>query len=228
MHIIAIGGSDAGINAALRARELDARSDVTVHLLHSMGDTFAVMRTLEETAPSSALIVGASYIGREMAEALVSRGLAVAQMEQPPEVLPTVDPEIGALVHGQLAEHGVEVLTGTTVRSVSRATGGQRGRLVVGACTADGQDVARVVDMVLVVVGVRPDADLAASAGIAPSPSGPRPTTTRPTTRVAAASTCATAAISGRAGFSAYSSSATATGKLPSGSTSPPPRFSTR
>jgi NADPH-dependent 2,4-dienoyl-CoA reductase/sulfur reductase-like enzyme len=141
--------------------------DDGVHLLDSMGDTFAVMRTLEEKAPSSALIVGAGYIGLEMAEALASRGLAVAQMEQLPEVLPTVDPEIGALVHGQLAEHGVEVLTGTTVRSVSRATGGEQGRLAVGASTADGQDVARAVDMVLVVVGVRPDTDLAASAGAA-------------------------------------------------------------
>ena len=67
--------------------------------------------------PASALIVGAGYIGLEMAEALVARGLAVTQMEQLAEVLPTVDPEIGALVHGQLTEHGVDVLTGTTVRS---------------------------------------------------------------------------------------------------------------
>ncbi len=46
-----------------------------VHLLHSMGDTFAVMRTLEETAPASAVIVGAGYIGLEMADALTVRGL---------------------------------------------------------------------------------------------------------------------------------------------------------
>src|SRR5581483_1012211 len=39
-----------------------------VHLLHSMGDTFAVMRTLEETGLRSAIIVGAGYIGLEMAE----------------------------------------------------------------------------------------------------------------------------------------------------------------
>ena len=40
-----------------------------VHLLHSMDDTFAVMRTLEEASPESAVIVGAGYIGLEMAEA---------------------------------------------------------------------------------------------------------------------------------------------------------------
>ncbi len=138
-----------------------------VHLLHSMGDTFAVMRTLEERAPSSALIVGAGYIGLEMAEALVARGLAVTQMEQLAEVLPTVDPEIGALVHGQLTEHGVDVLTGTTVRSIARAPGGEAARLRVCATTADGQDLIRDFDMVLVVVGVRPDTELAASSGAA-------------------------------------------------------------
>ena len=46
-----------------------------VHLLHSMGDTFAVMRTLEQAAPASAVIVGAGYIGLEMADALTVRGL---------------------------------------------------------------------------------------------------------------------------------------------------------
>ena len=84
-----------------------------VHLLHSMGDTFAIMRTLEERSPASALIVGAGYIGLEMAEALTARGLSVTQMEQLPEVLPTVDPELGSLVHAELVAHGVEVLTGT-------------------------------------------------------------------------------------------------------------------
>jgi NADPH-dependent 2,4-dienoyl-CoA reductase/sulfur reductase-like enzyme len=141
--------------------------DDGVHLLHSMGDTFAVMRTLEERSPASALIVGAGYIGLEMAEALVGRDLAVAQMEQLPEVLPTVDPGLGALVHAQLVDHGVEVLTGTTVRSITREKGGDKGRLLVTATRTDGQERSRAVDMVLVVVGVRPDTELAASAGVA-------------------------------------------------------------
>ncbi len=56
--------------------------DDGVHLLHSMGDTFAVMATLEQAAPASAVIVGAGYIGLEMADALTVRGLQVTQMEQ--------------------------------------------------------------------------------------------------------------------------------------------------
>ena len=138
-----------------------------VHLLHSMGDTFAVMRTLEHGAPASAVIVGAGYIGLEMADALTVRGLAVTQMEQLAEVLPTVDPQLGALVHAELAARGVEVLTGTTVHAVTRAAAGQAGRLQVQATAPDGSAVTRVTDMVLVVVGVRPETTLAAGAGAA-------------------------------------------------------------
>ena len=138
-----------------------------VHLLHSMGDTFAVMATLEQAAPSTAVIVGAGYIGLEMADALTVRGLAVTQMEQLPEVLPTVDLQLGALVHGELAAHGVEVLTGTSVQAISKASPGGAGRLHVQATAADGSAVTRVADMVLVVVGVRPETTLAADAGAA-------------------------------------------------------------
>src|SRR2546430_2640517 len=136
-----------------------------VHLLHSMGDTFAVMRTLEQAAPASAVIVGAGYIGLEMADALTVRGLRVTQMEQLSEVLPTVDPQLGALVHAELAGHGVEVLAGTTVQAISKAPPGGAGRLHVQATAADGSTVTRAADMVLVVVGVLPETTLAADAG---------------------------------------------------------------
>ena len=115
-----------------------------VHLLHSMGDTFAVMRTLETAAPASAVIVGGGYIGLEMADALTVRGLAVTQMEQLEQVLPTVDPQLGAHVHAELAAHGVEVLAGTIVQAITRSAAGQAGRLEVQATGADGTAVTRV------------------------------------------------------------------------------------
>ncbi len=139
-------------------------ADDGVHLLHSMADTFAVMRTLEETAAARAIIVGAGYIGLEMAEALVARGLAVTQIEQLPELLPTVDPELGGLVHDQLVQHGVEVQRRTRVTGIVRAAAGAPGRLEVRA-ESDGASCAFFADLVLVVVGVRPDAELAAAAG---------------------------------------------------------------
>jgi NADPH-dependent 2,4-dienoyl-CoA reductase/sulfur reductase-like enzyme len=136
-----------------------------VHLLHSMGDTFAVMATLEQAAPASAVIVGAGYIGLEMADALTVRGLAVTQMEQLAEVLPTVDEQLGELARAELAAHEVEVLAGTTVRAITKAPPGGAGRLEVQATAADGAAVTRLADMVLVVVGVRPETTLAAEAG---------------------------------------------------------------
>jgi NADPH-dependent 2,4-dienoyl-CoA reductase/sulfur reductase-like enzyme len=147
-----IGGLDDG--------DLDG-----VHLLHSMGDTFELMRTLTEHAPKTALIVGAGYIGLEMAEALCARGLRVTQMEQLAQVLPTVDPELGSRVHAELTRHGVEVLTSTTVTEIRRSEPTGRGRWRVKAVDAGGASQTRTFDLVLVVVGVRPDSNLASEAG---------------------------------------------------------------
>ncbi|WP_103517221.1 FAD-dependent oxidoreductase [Streptomyces sp. SM10] len=134
-----------------------------VHLLHSMGDTFQVMRSIEERQPAAAVVIGAGYIGLEMTEALTSRGIAVTQIEALPEVLPTVDPELGALVHDELKAHGVEVITGTTVSSVRAESPG--GILQVKATGPEGTPILRAADLVLIVVGVKPDTALAVEAG---------------------------------------------------------------
>ncbi|MFF3877304.1 FAD-dependent oxidoreductase [Streptomyces sp. NPDC001978] len=128
-----------------------------------MGDTFEVMRTLTERRPSTAVVIGAGYIGLEMAEALTTRGFHVTQIEALPEVLPTVDPELGALVHAELDSHGVEVVTGTQVTAITREDSGSQ--LRVHAQRSDGQTLIRGADLVLVVVGVGPDTALAADAG---------------------------------------------------------------
>jgi hypothetical protein len=91
-----------------------------------------------------------------MAEALTTRGIEVTQVEALPEDLPTVDRHLGALVHAELNAHGVKVETSTTIRRIAHASvQGQRG---------DGSDFTATVDLVLVVVGVKPDV---------PSPRGP-------------------------------------------------------
>ena len=133
-----------------------------VHLLHSMGDTFELMDSLNKREPKTAVIIGAGYIGLEMAEGLTTRGIAVTQIEALPEVLPTVDAELGALVHAELERHGVEVLTDAVVTAITRAS---QDALTVLA-THHGESISRTVDLVLVVVGVRPDTELAAAAGV--------------------------------------------------------------
>ncbi|WP_329555177.1 FAD-dependent oxidoreductase [Streptomyces sp. NBC_00696] len=134
-----------------------------VHLLHNMGDTFGVMQSIAARNPKSAVVIGAGYIGLEIAEALTTRGLHVTQIEALPEVLPTVDRELGALVHDELTSNGVEVITGTQVSAIARDAVGDV--LQVRATGPNGKTFTRGADLVLVVVGVRPDTTLAATTG---------------------------------------------------------------
>jgi NADPH-dependent 2,4-dienoyl-CoA reductase/sulfur reductase-like enzyme len=147
-----------------------------VHLLHTMDDTFELTRSLEEGGVRSALIVGAGYVGLEMAEALITRGLAVHQVEMLPEVLPTVDPELGALVRAELTKNGVQLSTGVVVRRIERAPNGAAGRLrVQGRPFDEGGGRSALhwdVDLVLISVGVQPDTELLVEAGAATGPRG--------------------------------------------------------
>jgi len=88
-----------------------------------------------------------------------------------PEVLPTVDGELGALVHAELTRHGVAVYTNATVTRISR-TDGKQGTLHVEGRTVEDETLAWNVELVLVVVGVRPDADLLLEAGAHTGPRG--------------------------------------------------------
>lgn len=118
-----------------------------------MGDTFALTASLDRIQPKRELIVGAGYVGLEMAEGLTMRGIEVTQVEMLPEVLPTVEVELGALVHDELVKHGVEVHTNATVTRITKTDT----RLHVDGNTTEGEALAWDVELVLVVVGVRPD-----------------------------------------------------------------------
>ena len=129
-----------------------------VHMLHTMGDMFAVLDSIRERQVEHAVVVGAGYIGIEMADALTVRGISVTQVEQLSQVLPTVDTELANIVEAELTSHGVEVLTSTKVTRVAL----DHTRLRV---TGD-PGLNCTVDLVLVVVGVQPDTTLAQTAGV--------------------------------------------------------------
>jgi NADPH-dependent 2,4-dienoyl-CoA reductase/sulfur reductase-like enzyme len=129
-----------------------------VHVLHTMADSFALHQAITARQPRSAVIIGAGYIGLEMAEALTTRGLTVTQVEQLPAVLPTVDPQLGQLVAQELTAQGVRVVNGVQVQAIRPATAGRL--TVVGSPEFEHQ-----ADLVLVVVGVRPSTELAVEAG---------------------------------------------------------------
>jgi NADPH-dependent 2,4-dienoyl-CoA reductase/sulfur reductase-like enzyme len=128
-----------------------------VHVLHTMGDTFTLHQALTAGA-RSALIVGGGYIGLEMAEALTSRGLAVTLVEQAPAVMPTIDPQLGELLGHELRRHDVQVVNDVTIKAIHQQAG--------GLTVAGEPDFTATADLALVVVGVRPDTDLAVAAGV--------------------------------------------------------------
>ena len=134
-----------------------------VHVLHTMDDSFAVHGLVTGRA-RSAVILGAGYIGTEMADALVHRGLDVTLVGRASTVLSTVDPELGEDLGAELRRHGVDVVTGVAVDRVE--TDGDR--LVV----AGAGGFRRVADLVLVATGVRPDTALAFTAGARPGAAG--------------------------------------------------------
>ena len=126
--------------------------------LHTMEDSFNVRKQLEEADAKSAIIIGAGYIGVEMAAALSHRGMAATLVGRSRVVFPSVDAEFGALIKHRLRQHNVEVVSGTEVARIETSSGG----LLVTA--RDGW--RKSADLVLLVTGVTPAADLAREAGI--------------------------------------------------------------
>jgi NADPH-dependent 2,4-dienoyl-CoA reductase/sulfur reductase-like enzyme len=130
-----------------------------VFVLHTMNDALTLAQALE-SAPNSALIVGGGYIGLEMAEALIQRGLEVTLVERLPQVMPTVDADLASLVEEEIKGHGGQLVLGTNVHEIVQCRGG-------ALCVRGDGGFERAADVVLVVVGVRPNVALGAAAGAA-------------------------------------------------------------
>jgi NADPH-dependent 2,4-dienoyl-CoA reductase/sulfur reductase-like enzyme len=129
-----------------------------VFMLRWMDDAFAMQKYLNETQPRSAIIVGAGYIGMEMADALTYRGMEVTVVEFADSVLITVDPEFGQRVEAELKSHGVRAITGISVSGIKQS-GNQL--VVMGS-----EGFSAPADIVLVAVGAKPQNELAFSAGV--------------------------------------------------------------
>ena len=129
-----------------------------VFLLHTMHDSFTVHRYLEKAKPRRAVIAGAGYIGLEMADALTHRGIEVTVACRPATVLSTVDAEFGSAVSDELQGHGVRVCASVEVHRITQ----NLDYLHVSGSNGFEQDC----EMVLVAVGVKPNASLGAEAGL--------------------------------------------------------------
>jgi NADPH-dependent 2,4-dienoyl-CoA reductase/sulfur reductase-like enzyme len=130
-----------------------------VYGVQTLDDGEAVRAALDAGA-RRAVVVGGGYIGLEMAEAFVQRGLAVTVVEAAAQPMSTLDPELGALVAGALRGLGITLYTGEPVRAVAAGSDGR-----VAAVVTDRAEIP--ADLVVLGLGVRPNTALAAGAGLA-------------------------------------------------------------
>jgi NADPH-dependent 2,4-dienoyl-CoA reductase/sulfur reductase-like enzyme/rhodanese-related sulfurtransferase len=121
------------------------------------------LRTVEDTKkifeavskkPLTAVVIGGGFIGVEVAENLVHRGIKTSLIEATNQVLAPLDPEMALLVAQEMRKHGVELKLGVSATSISQDS----------VTLSDGEVVP--AEIVILAIGVRPDSSLAKAAGL--------------------------------------------------------------
>ncbi len=135
--------------------------DPRILTLRTLPDMDAI-RALAQNA-RHAVVIGAGFIGLEMAEQLVRLGVRVSLVEMQPQVLPQLDADMTRFIEDSLRAHGVTLLLGETVQ-------GFQGGQTLGVRLASGGELP--ADLVLLSIGVRPENALAKAAGLALGPRG--------------------------------------------------------
>ncbi|MFE5038815.1 FAD-dependent oxidoreductase [Streptomyces sp. NPDC056683] len=130
-----------------------------VHGVQTLDDGQAFLDTLARTRGRRAVVVGAGYIGVEMAEALINRGYEVTVVNRGSEPMSTLDPDMGRLVHEAMEGLGITMVNDTEVTKVLT---GQDGRVRAVAT----EDAEYQADVVILGIGVRPETGLAQAAGL--------------------------------------------------------------
>ncbi|HZI20554.1 MAG TPA: FAD-dependent oxidoreductase [Pyrinomonadaceae bacterium] len=151
--------------AAAVCPPLPGRDLAGVFVLRHLGDARRLLAHLDAERPRSAVVVGAGYIGLEMAEAFRERGLAVTLIEATDRVMGALGGRGRDEVAGELRTRGVEVLFGERVVAFEGA-GGRVARVL----TEGGR--AFEAGVVSIGVGVRPEVALAVGAGLEVGESG--------------------------------------------------------
>lgn len=131
-----------------------------VFTLWTLEDMDKISRHLDEKKPKTAVVVGGGFIGLEMVEALVKRGLSVNVVEMQQHVMSLMDAETAGFVENELLSYGVGIHTSTGVTEISSKS----------VKLANGKILE--AEMVLLSIGVRPTLQLAKEAGLEIGESG--------------------------------------------------------
>ena len=130
-------------------RELPGADLPHVFTLHTLEDARRLREFIEQRRPQRAVVVGAGYIGLEVADALAERGLCVTVLEASPYILGRQDRELTEIVTRHLGARGIQFRLGTRVSAIQ----------------AEGVE-GTPADLIVLATGVRPNVELAAEAGI--------------------------------------------------------------
>ncbi|WP_119582834.1 FAD-dependent oxidoreductase [Streptomyces europaeiscabiei] len=130
-----------------------------VHGVQTLDDGQALLDTLTATEGRRAVVVGAGYIGVEMAEALINRGYEVTVVNRGKEPMSTLDPDMGRLVHKAMEGLGITMVDDAEVTALRTGDDGR----VRAVATEDAEYPA---DVVVLGIGVRPETELAKAAGL--------------------------------------------------------------
>ncbi len=132
-----------------------------------LGDADAIASWLSSKRPRRAVLVGGGYVGLEVAEAMVARGLSVTLVEAATQIFSTLDPDMAKLVEDELSLHGVQVMTNRHVRRIAAKGDGD-----VDAVELSTGSLRIPAELVFVDVGVVPSVELAENAGVELGPTG--------------------------------------------------------
>ncbi|MFJ6351520.1 FAD-dependent oxidoreductase [Streptomyces sp. NPDC054835] len=130
-----------------------------VHGVQTLGDGQALLDSLGLARGRRAVVVGAGYIGVEMAEALLGRGFEVTVLNRGEQPMATLDPDMGRLVHAAMDGLGITTVGSSPVTKILTGEGGR----VRAVATETGEYPA---DVVVLGMGVVPETSLARSAGL--------------------------------------------------------------
>ncbi|MFL3867991.1 FAD-dependent oxidoreductase [Streptomyces griseobrunneus] len=139
-----------------------------VHGVQTLGDGQALLDSLDALDPGRrrrAVVVGAGYIGVEMAEAMLQHGFEVTVLNRGKQPMATLDPDMGALVHEAMDGLGITTVNGAAVTAILTGPDGRVSEVAT-------EERSYPADVVVLGIGVEPEAGLARAAGLAVGPHG--------------------------------------------------------
>jgi len=130
-----------------------------IFTLRTLPDSEDIREWIESARPRQAVVVGGGFIGLEMAENLVRRGMDVTVVEMADQLLPPLDPEMAEYVRRRVADHVANVQLGDAVAAFEQTADG-------GLVVRTRSGVSFDAGLVILAIGVRPETGLARAAGL--------------------------------------------------------------